>query len=426
MSANDSIDHAIGVALTESLGRIVVGFSGGLDSTVLLFAARERIDEPTRLLALHVDHGINPKSSDWSRHCKSVSDELGVEFVARRAQVNVGGEAAARTARYGIFEDVLQPGDTLWLAHQRDDQVETVLWRVLRGGGAGPAAGMPRSRRMSRGRLLRPLLGVARAEIERWAAARRLRWIDDDSNSNTRFDRNFLRHDVLPVLRRHWPDADARLAAAAARFADDAAALRTALDRRLDAVAVGDALPIAALDTDDGPALARRWLERRGVVGVRERVLRELIRQAHGAIDRTPQVRVSARTVVHRHRGALHVVDDAVAGAVEPTRWSLDTTLRLAAGALVAQRGPGGLRRDLDCVDVHPRRGGERLRPAGRTGARSVKRLLQDARVAPWLRERYRLVYIGGQLAAVPGIAIDAAFADAGDDGWYLRFEPRC
>jgi tRNA(Ile)-lysidine synthase len=267
---------------------------------------------------------------------------------------------------------------------------------------------------------------VPRAVLEHRAAVRRLRWIDDDSNRDRSIDRNFLRHDVLPVLRRHWPDVDARLAVAAARFADDAAALRAALDRRLDALTTttGGALPIAALDAADGRALARRWLERRGIVGVRERVLRELVRQAHGAIDRTPQVRVSARTVVHRHRDALHVVDD-VASDMVATRWLLDAPLQVGAGALVARRGPGGLHRGLTCVAVRGRRGGEWLRPVGRAGSRSVKRLLQEARIAPWLRARYPLVYVGGQLAAVPGVAVDVAFGDAGDDGWCVRFEPR-
>ena len=424
MNSRDSVDRAIDVALTESPDRIVVGFSGGLDSTVLLHSVRERINDSTRLLALHVDHGLNPKSADWTRHCESVSSGLGVAFAARRANAGLRGEAAARAARYRIFDEVLEPGDVLWLAHQRDDQIETVLWRVVRGGGAAAAAGMPRSRRIGRARLLRPLLGVARADIERWAGARGLRWIDDDSNANKHFDRNFLRHDVLPVLRRHWPDLDERLAAAAMRFADDASALRVALDRRLDAVAADGALPIAVLDSDDARALARRWLECRGVVGVRERVLFELLRQVRGAMDRNPQVRVSARSVVRRHGDALYVVDDATVD-FEPTQWSLDAPLRLAAGVLVARRGTGGLRRDLACVEVRARGGGERLRPAGRAGSRSVKRLLHDARVAPWLRERYPLVYVGGTLAAVPGIAVDTAFAEPSDDGWCVRFEPR-
>jgi tRNA(Ile)-lysidine synthase len=423
VSGSDSIERAVDAALTESLGRIVVGFSGGLDSTVLLHAARERIVDPARVFALHVDHGINPKSGEWARHCAAVSAAIGVAFVERRVRVAGGGEASARAARFAAFTEVLEPTDDLWLAHHRDDQIETVLWRLLRGGGSAALAGMPRSRAIGRSRLLRPLLDVPRAEIERWAAARGLRWIDDDSNANTDFDRNFLRHAVLPVLRGRWPDVDARLLTAAARVADDAAALREMLDRRLDAVMIDGGLPIAALADGDARALARRWLERRGVFGVRDRALGELIRQARSAVDRAPVVQVSAQRMVRRHEGVLHLTD-AIRYPIAPTRWMLEEPLYYGTGVLSALRGPNGLRRDLRCVEVRPRDGGERMRPAGRAGSRTVKRLLHEARVAPWLRERYPLVFVDGALAAVPGIAVDTAFAERGDDGWSVRFEP--
>ena len=431
MNARDAIERSIDVGLTESPGRIVIGFSGGLDSTVLLDAARARIDDPARLLALHVDHGIHPKSADWARHCEAVGARLGVAVVVRRVYVErrarhgnaaKATEVAARAARYAVFAEMLGAGDTLWLAHHRDDQIETLLWRLLRGGGAA-IAGMPRSRRVGRSTLLRPLLDIPRADLLARAAARGIEWIDDASNADTDFDRNYLRHAVLPLLRRRWPDVDARLAAAAKRFADEAAALRTALERRLGAIAVDGSLPIAALDGADALALLRRWLERNGVLGTRERALRELLRQACAAPERALCVRVSDARCVHRHRAALHVVDDALPAT--PQRWTLDAPLEFGGGVLVAERGAGGLRRDIGCIDVRPRRGGERLRPAGRDGSRSVKRLLHDAGVAPWLRTGYPLLYVDGILAAVPGLAVDRAFADPGDAGWRVRFDAR-
>ena len=429
MNAHAAIERSIDVGLTESPGRIVIGFSGGLDSTVLLDVTRARIDDPRRLLALHVDHGIHPKSADWARQCEGVGTALGVEVVVRRVQVErrphgavKATEAAARAARYAVFADLLGAGDTLWLAHHRDDQVETLLWRLLRGGGSA-IAGMPRSRRVGRATLLRPLLGIPRTDLSTWAAARGLEWIDDESNTDTDFDRNRLRHAVLPLLRQRWPDVDVRLAAAATRFADQAAALRAALDRRLDAIAVDGALPIAALDGADALALLRRWLERRGVIGTRERALRELLRQTFAAPERALRVRVSDARVVHRHRAALQVVAEPL--SVTAQRWTFVAPLEFGGGVLVAERGATGLRGDIGCVEVRPRSGGERLRPAGRDGSRSVKRLLHDAGVAPWLRADYPLLYVDGILAAVPGLAIDRAFADPGDAGWRVRFDAR-
>jgi len=418
-----SIDTAIRVALTDAPGRVVVAFSGGMDSTVLLHAVIAVIDERARVLALHVNHGLNARADEWQRHCEVVSRRLGIGYEYRRVSVGSGGgtEAAARNARYDVFREFLVPGDELWLAHHRDDQAETLLWKLMRGGGAAALAGMPESRRLGAGRLRRPLLAVPRNEIASWANARGLKWIDDDSNVDARFDRNFIRHEVLPVLQSKWPDATSRLQHAALRFADEAALLRSALDRRLGEIgAEGVRVPVSVAAEPQARPLLRRWLESNGVGGVRERVLTEIVRQAGGAVDRAPQVRVSTQHTVRRFRLHLHLVTDA-ATRLEPADWILGTDLSTPVGTLVAERRRGlGLRSEIARVQVRARCGGERLRPARRGGSRTVKQLLHDAHIPPWLRDAYPLIYVDDTLAAVPGIAIDAAFAEAGAGVWTL------
>ncbi len=427
MTGSTSVDAAVRAALTDALGRIVVAFSGGMDSTVLLHAAVAAIDERSRVLALHVNHGLNVRCDEWQRHCEAVSGRLGVDFEYRRVSVgSVGGtEAAARKARYDVFREFLVRGDVLWLAHHRDDQAETLLWKLMRGGGVAALAGMPESRGLGAGRLRRPLLEVARIDIASWANARGLKWIDDDSNVDARFDRNFIRHEVLPVLQSKWPDAASRLQHAARRFADEAVLLRSALDRRLDELGVvGGRVPVSVAEEPQARPLLRRWLESNGVAGARERVLTEIVRQAGGAVDRAPQVRVSAMHTVRRFGSNLHLVTDS-ATRLDPTDWILGTELSTPAGALVAKRGSGvGLRSDIVRVQVRARCGGERLRPARRDGSRSVKQLLHDAGIAPWLRDAYPLLYIDDALAAVPGIAVDAAFAQVGDGVWMVSVRP--
>ncbi len=436
-----TVDASIHAALARHPPnhRIVVGFSGGLDSTVLLHAVARQIDDRRRLLALHINHGLSASADAMQQHCEAVSVELGVRFSAQQVRVSPRGsvEAAARHARYEAFEKALLDDDVVWLAHHLDDQAETVLWRLMRGGGVAALAAMPASRQLGRGGLLRPLLDVTRADIAAWAATHGLRWIDDASNADRRFDRNFIRHEVLNAIRPRWPDAAVRLHRAARRFADEAALLRHALDQQLDSATdydAGDeaggaartyaeptAIAVALLGTPHARPLLRRWLARAGIHGVREHVLAEIVRQAHGAHDRNPEVAVTADFSVCRYQQYLYLVTD-VKPVLAPVLWRLNNApLDIALGRLVARRSAGvGLRASLTVVEVRPRGGGERLRPAGRSGSRSVKRLLSEARVPPWLRDAYPLIYVEGQLAAVPGIAIDGAYAEAPGDAWQL------
>jgi tRNA(Ile)-lysidine synthase len=424
-----AVDAAVAAALAASLsrdaGRIVVGYSGGHDSSVLLHAVARIAKDRNRLLALHVNHGLNPNADAWQRHCETVSAQIGISFVARRVVIaGARTEAAARRARYAAFRELLDEGDVLWLGHHLDDQAETMLWRLLRGGGAAALAGMPRSRRLGRGHLLRPVLEVPRADLAVWAAAHGISWIDDDSNADLGFARNYLRHEVLQVLQRRWPDVNARLQHAARRFSDEAQVIRSALDRRLDDVgAQRNTLPLLALEDRAPQPLLRRWLERAGIDGVRERVLTEIVRQANGAADRVPVVRVSAGYTVRRHGRALHLVADS-ARDFETQKWTLAETLPLPGGRLVARRGAGvGLRASIAVVEVRARRGGERLSPAGRQGTRSVKQLLREAGLPPWSRHGYPLIFVDGRLAGVPGVAVDATFAEHSTDAWHVAFD---
>jgi tRNA(Ile)-lysidine synthase len=424
MTAADSIEAAVARAIAACDGRILVAYSGGLDSTVLLHAAAAVVAERSRLVALHVDHGLQSAARDWQRHCRAVSAGLAIDCIVCSVEVAGGGsvEHAARRARYQAFADRVEAGDVLLLAHQRDDQAETVLWRLLRGGGRHALAGMPVRRAIGRGELVRPLLAFPRAALQAWATARHLAWIDDASNAEMRFTRNYLRHAALPALRRQWPDVDTRLVRAAARAAVDANLLQAALDERLRAAgATRHSVPIALLDDRLlGTALLRRWLERTGVPGVPQRVLREIERQARVAADRSPEIAVAGESRVCRHGDRLYLTR-WVAAAPAACEWRLSDALDWQGGVLRATRGPG-MTGALGNVTVCARRGGERLQLPGNRGSRSVKRLLHDAAVPRWLRANYPLIYSGERLVAVPGIAVDAAIADDAASAWKLAW----
>ncbi|MBN7138577.1 tRNA lysidine(34) synthetase TilS, partial [Lysobacter enzymogenes] len=233
---------------------LCVGYSGGLDSSVLLHAlaaspaARER-----GLRAWHVHHGLHPDADAWAAHCAQVCAGYGLELTVSRVSVardgGDGPEAAARAARHAAFAAGLGAGEVLTLAHHRDDQAETLLLRLLRGSGPDALAAMREWRDCGRGRLWRPLLALPRAALEAYAREHALRWIDDPGNDEQRYDRNFLRHRALPLLRERWPQAPAALAQSA-RLQEEAAEL---LDGE-------DAAALAQVRSLDPQALSRSRL----------------------------------------------------------------------------------------------------------------------------------------------------------------------
>lgn len=228
--------------------RLCVALSGGCDSVTLLHLA-SGLGLGDRLSAVHVHHGLSPNADAWADFCEAYCASLGVPLEVRRVRVaaNTGSglEAAARQARYAAFAEI--PADCLLLAQHRGDQAETLLFNLLRGSGVTGAAGIPLERRLGRLRLLRPLLATPRAEIEAYARAEGLAWVDDESNADLGFSRNYLRHRALAGLGERFPGAEAALAQAAANFAEAQELLDDLAIEDWQAAADGDAARLAEL-----------------------------------------------------------------------------------------------------------------------------------------------------------------------------------
>lgn len=290
----------------QPVDRLVVGLSGGVDSVVLLHALAA-LRPAAALAAVHVHHGLSPHADRWAAFCGAFAQRLGVAFVCVRVEVERGSadglEAAARRARHGVFAEF--DADWIVLAHHRDDQAETLLFNLLRGTGLAGAAAM----RAQRGRLLRPLLDIGRAEIEAYAVAHGLDWVEDESNHDTRHSRNFLRHRIIAPLTQRFAAAAQNLAAAAARFAEAQALLDDLA--RLD---LGDRteFPVAvatlqALNEARARNALRYLLTQRGVRIPSEVRLREALRQMLAAgIDRHPAVKLGAHRLLRR-RGWIFI-----------------------------------------------------------------------------------------------------------------------
>lgn len=428
------------LALQPAVRRWVVAYSGGLDSTVLLHAL-VALKLPAAHCALHINHQLSPHSHDWQRHCAAFCARLNTPFCAATVQVERDGsgiEAAARRARYSMFERFLQPGDCLLQAHHLDDQAETLLLRLLRGSGPRGLAAIRAARELGRGRLYRPLLAVGREQLHAYARAQQLSWIDDESNLDTRFDRNYLRREVLPLLQRRWPDYRRRFQQAAALCAatdqlnrDTAAADLAALGPRAERL--GASIDLHGLRAWPQPRrnnVLRYWFSQRQLPLPELVHLQQLQRQIlDGGCNSSAQV-AWGEVVLRCYGDRLFCLPRLPAKPVSAgLRWALRAPLALPAGgslaAVPAAAGAGRLRL-LEEVEVRHRGGGERCRPHDRNHSQTLKKLLQERRLEPWLRDRVPLIYVGPALAAVGDLWVCKDFtAPPGEPGLRLdwRFD---
>ncbi len=418
-----------------------VALSGGLDSTVVLHALRE-LPLCGSLRAIHVDHGLHADSGAWRDHCERVCREIEVPFtdavVDARPERGESPEEAARRARYGCLEKAMRPGETLFTGHHADDQLETVLLQLLRGGGPAGLAAMPVLAKLGAGWLCRPLLRFRRRDLREWARARGLSWLEDPSNREAGFDRNYLRHEVLPALYKRWPAA-ALSAVRSARHCGEAAELLAELaDGDLTVLSANGALDISSLRRFSSARqrnLLRRWLVIRGLELPDARRTESILANVLAARrDGRAEVRWPGGSV-RRYRDRLFALDRDMLGRLDQPGtdrpWSADLPLELGdgMGRLRMVRGEGaGLSPEVlreGPLQVRVRAGGEKIRLPGRAGTRSVKKLLQEAGVPPWWRRHIPLIWCGDRLLSVADLWYSADVWVSGPEGCRVIWEDR-
>lgn len=419
-------------ALSEFIGgqpelsAISVAFSGGLDSHVLLHLVAElpKLRPDIALRAIHINHHLQAESDAWAEHVKEVCEELNIPLKIVDVEVdpkhNDGPEAAARLARYAAFAEHLHPGEHMLLAQHGDDQAETFLLQALRGSGPDGLASIPKKRTFAQGYMSRPLLNCSREQLEGYAEANSLDHIHDASNDDTKFDRNFLRHEIMPKLKERWPAATRTLARSANRCSAASQTLLGLAQEDLKLVRLrGEAelsiSEIKALSRERAYNVLRLWVRQSGLRMPRLQDLAEVHKQL--VMSRADsQGIVNVRDYeFRRHKDRLYLLPPQQETKAFHHDWEapflplhipeIDQTLTREDCERQGIRLPSH-----GSMTIRSRVGSELIKLGEPAFHKAVKKLLQEASVPPWLRDVTPLVYIEGRLAAVWEIAVAVDF----------------
>lgn len=431
---------------------ILVAYSGGLDSSVLLHACVQLLSSSkiSTLNAIHVNHGLSDHADNWQNHCQQVCDLYNVPLLVETFELASQGKTSeldARKARYSCFESRIKNEQILLFAHHQDDQLETVLFRLFRGSGVHGMAGIPNSRPLSKGHLLRPFCNIPKSELQDYASRNQLSWVDDPSNQSSRYSRNFIRHEIVPLLQTKWPQVSNAVSQFSQIAKDQSSILDEVADADISAVALDDYRlrlnKLCQLSTARQKNLLHFWIRRHAGQPPVNQDIDEILRQmarstssedrlgnkSQDKIDdkkcdkkmaiklagvwirsfdgvlflfKNDEPKVLEERVVWQDIGRnLRVNSDIVIVVEKEQHWLLsenDFRLRLPTVKEV--------------VTVRARSGGEAAKPTYRNRSTSLKIIYQEAKVPPWRREWLPIIYYNDRIAAVPGVFVDQSFSD--------------
>lgn len=385
--------------------RYWVGYSGGRDSHVLLHWLWQlsKVGQlTTPIVAIHVNHRLQKLSDSWVTHCQRICDEYGIELlietVTQKPQTGESIEAFARQQRYGLIEKHLKGGDIFISAHHQRDQAETFLLQLMRGAGLDGLQSMPLIRPFGAGQYLRPLLNVGYADIVEYALQNQLDFVTDPSNEGTQFERNFFRHQVLPLLKQRFPQAEKAIARSAAWLAEVPKAMAP---QKLTLTT------LKQLPAEKQKQQVRAFVKDKINTTLSQRQTDYLIKHhLTAAADKQPLLNVG-EYVIRRYADELlittqlpHVITkDFIANVGAGQSYQLDKVAKLQW-----QTGQGGLIDDT--YQLKPLSGATRFHPHTRSQRSSVKKLLHEYGIAPWLRPWFLGLYLGDELVAIPNVGV--------------------
>ena len=411
---------------------IYIGYSGGIDSHVLLHLCASMAHLKEKITAVYVHHGLQLEADAWAEHCKKTATGLGVDFKVIRvdaiASQGESPEEVARNARYTALRTLIETDDLLLVAQHREDQLETVLLQLFRGSGLSGLSAMPAFMNFGKGVLLRPLLNTPKIAVEVYAKLHNLSWIEDPSNQSNNFNRNFLRNAIVPLLKQRWPACDKTVARSAGHCSEAQLLLSEQAKKLFLPIfnILDETLTISQLiaySLNQQRLVIREWFQ-----------MLNLKMPSQAFIERIQSDVISVRPdsdpllsgkgyCIRRYRDKLYCLKVGEAEKIVASIWpKMQISFSFSAGqALYFMPSSAGICYDKwqkSTVVVKARSGGEKISLPGRKGHHDLKQLFQEAGIAPWERAGIPLIYLDDKLAVVGNLWISADF--------YSEKEQRC
>jgi len=432
-------------ALSSFLNKVstqnfVVAYSGGVDSHVLLHFMHDVLSAYPQhnLSAIHINHGLNAKADLWQQHCAKVCADLTVPIQFKELKLQLGNrqslEAVARQARYRALEQLSPVAAVILLGQHLDDQTETFLLQLKRGAGPKGLSAMPREQALGDKVLLRPLLNLSQQQVLNYARHHALSWVEDDSNQNIDFDRNFLRHQVLPKVQQRWPGFSASVARSANLCAEQQQLLDEVTEQKLTQCQsrqlVLDLTPLFSFSAAWQRQVIRLWLSRLGVSMPSEALLKQLLQQMAASSDAEPQVRHDD-WVFRRFREHMYLLPWQEQTDVEPISWQGQSRLEfgLAKGLYFSEQQVENslalsFSAEVDEVEIKVDSLNQRFKPLGQQVSKPIKQWYKLWSIPPWERSQIPQVFVNGKLVALGGMAISADYQPcAASKTYYLYMD---
>ena len=419
--------------------KFLLAFSGGVDSVVLLDLLVNVLKESDALRIIHINHNLNEHSNDWAQFSSEICEKYDLPLICESVEPKRHGkglEADARELRYQSFRDVIQDDEYLLTGHHQDDQMETLLYRIFRGTGIDGLMAIRREIKFGKGFLYRPMLNISREKIEEYAQLKNLKWIYDSSNDDSSYDRNFLRKDIIPLIKKRWPSVENKVSRLSVIAEQNQLLLNELAIEDVGQLKNYNHLDIETLSEKSYPRIINifRFMIKKNNMSVPSmQVLNEGIKTLMHSKSKSPSMTWNDNTI-RRYKHRLYFLNSALNSPNDLSNemsWDIKKTINLGKnlGSIQARflNGEGiSLNRCPSNLAIKYRKGGEEIKPSGHKITKSLKNLFQENNVLPWVRDKIPLIYVDQELISVGDLWFNQDFkASANEDGFLITWDKK-